>query len=208
MTAGTGPLGTLQLDPRIQDRKEMRLKEIQKWLVEEKDTSRKLSKDMTDKEVEFRRDFDMDVILAQRERCMRKQEMLTEMFTKTAQTEGKLYGDDPATEWILEFRLKWEKCGGTELDKKVNEEYTKQGLRLKQALNLRIFGGMLGAQLKRIHRGQDLHLTLHHLCRGDPGGLGRSVAQRRPEGVDVVACYRGLWMLCECRALSGLLHRL
>ena len=77
----------------------------------------------------------MDVILAQRERCMRKQEMLTEMFTVTAQTEGKLYGDDPATEWILEFRLQWEKCGGTELDQKVNEEYTKQGLRLKQALD-------------------------------------------------------------------------
>ena len=112
----------------------MRLKEIRKWLVEEMDTSRKLSKDMTDKEAEFRRDFDMDVILAQRERCMRKQEMLTEMFTVTAQTEGKLYGDDPATEWILEFRLQWEKCGGTELDQKVNEEYTKQGSRLKQAL--------------------------------------------------------------------------
>ena len=127
--AGDGPLGTLQVDPKIQERKEMRLKEIQEWLADERDASRKLNKDMTDK------DFDTDVILAKQDRCLRKLEMLTEMFTVTAQTEGKLYGDNPAIEWVLEFRLKWEKCGGTELDKKVNEEYTKQAMRLKQAID-------------------------------------------------------------------------
>ena len=134
MTAGNGPLGTLQVDPRIQDRKEERLKAIETWIVAEKDTSKKLSIEMTDQEAEFKRDFNTDVILAKRERCMRKMEMLTKIFSATAQTEGKLYGNDPATEWVLEFRLKWEKCGGTELDQKVTEEYTKQALRLTQDL--------------------------------------------------------------------------
>ena len=129
MHGGNGPLETLQVDPKIQERKEERLKEIEKWIVAEKDTSKKLSVVMIDQEAEFKRDFNTDVILAKRERCMRKLEMLTEMFSATAQTEGKLYGNDPATEWVLEFRLKWEK-EGTELDQKVNEEYKRQALRL------------------------------------------------------------------------------
>ena len=131
MTAGNGPLGTLQVDPKIQDRKEERLKAIETWIVAEKDTSRKLNTDMIEKEAEFKRDFNTDVILAKRERCMRKMEMLTEMFSATAQTEGKLYGNDPATEWVLEFRVKWEK-EGTELDQKVNEELKTQAWRLKR----------------------------------------------------------------------------
>ena len=134
LTAGDGPLGNLQVDPRIQARKEMRLNEIQNWLLEEMDTSRKLNNDMTDNEAELRRDFKLEVILAQRERCMKKKEMLNQMMAETAKTKGKLYGENPAAEWVLEFRTKWETCGGSELDEKVNEEYTVQAERLQKAI--------------------------------------------------------------------------
>ena len=131
MTAGDGPLDTLQVDPKIQERKEERLKAIETWIAAEKDTSKKLSMVLADQEAEFRRDFNTDVILAKQDRCLKKLEMLTKMFSETVYTEGKLYGNEPAIEWILEFRKKWEK-DGIELDQKVTEELKIQAQRLQR----------------------------------------------------------------------------
>ena len=41
---------------------------------------------------------------------------------------------NPEQEWILEFRVAWDKSGGAELDKQLSEEYDKQGERSQKAM--------------------------------------------------------------------------
>ena len=94
LTAGDGPLGNLQVDPRIQVRKEMRLNEIQNWLEEEMNTLLKLNNDLYDNEEELRKAFKMEVVQAKRERCRKKNEMLNQMIMEIVKTKGKLYGEN------------------------------------------------------------------------------------------------------------------
>ena len=132
-----------QVGPSVNKyRKEARLKAIETWIAAEKDTSQKLSVMMNKiQETDYIRNHNMDATLAKQEgylilakhtRCLKKLEMLTKMFAETVNSDGKLYGHDPASEWINEFRLKWEK-DGTKYEEKVNAELRNQaqGLTLK-----------------------------------------------------------------------------
>ena len=91
MTDGDGPRDTYQVDPRIQVRKELRLNEIQKWIEEEMNTFLKLNKDVCENAEELRNAFKMEVTQANRERCIKKNEMLNQMMIETVKTKGKLY---------------------------------------------------------------------------------------------------------------------
>ena len=122
-------------------RKEARLKAIETWIAAEKDTSQKLSVMMNKiQETDYIRNHDMDatmakqgeyLILAKNTRCLKKLEMLTKMLAETVNSDGTLYGPDPAAEWINEFRLKWEK-DGTKYEEKVNAELRNQAQGLTQ----------------------------------------------------------------------------
>ena len=132
--AGAEPLRCHQVDPRLQARKEKRMEYIQFWLKEERDDYEKLNKDLTENVQELIQNFSRDVKVAQRERSRKKQEMLTAMFRDTSQEKVRLYGDYPEKEFAGEFYLAWEK-EGSEYDKRVTEEYDKQGKRFQQALD-------------------------------------------------------------------------
>ena len=72
--------------------------------------------------------------MAKLERSKRRQELYTKMLSETSGQVGKLWGDNPAVEWISEMRVR-EWCSyGAELDQKVNEAYEKEVEKLKQAV--------------------------------------------------------------------------
>ena len=134
--AGAGPLRCPQQDHRKQIRKERRMDHIQNWIQEEMTAYNKIFKEVAENADELVRNFSRDVKLAQMDRSRRKQEMLTIMFQDTSQDTVRFYGDNPEKEFDGEFHLAWGNVGGgTEHDKRVNEEYKKQGMRLQQAMD-------------------------------------------------------------------------
>ena len=94
----------------------------------------KYNSELTEKVDELTRTFSLNVWTAQREKCKLRHEILTAMLRETSKTEGKIYAVNPEQEWILEFRVAWDKSGGAELDKQLSEEYDKQGERSQKAM--------------------------------------------------------------------------
>ena len=131
LTAGTGPLPNGQVDPRIQERKEKRMETIMEWIAEEQKDYVKLN----DKEKELKETVNLtDVVRAKLERSKRKQELYTEMLSETSGQVGKLWGENPAVEWIHEMRVREWSSYGVSLDQKVHEAYEKEVEKLKQAV--------------------------------------------------------------------------
>ena len=124
----------LQVDPKIQERKEKRMSGIRNWSVEAMGDYQRYNNELTEKVDELTRTFSLNVWTAQRDKCKLKHEILTAMFRETSTTEGKIYAGSPEQEWILEFRVAWDKSGGAELDKQLSEEYDKQGERSQKAM--------------------------------------------------------------------------
>ena len=79
--------------------------------------------------------------------------MLNLMIMETVNTKGKLYGENPAADWVLEFRTRWDLFGGAELDGKVNEEYSRQAERIQRAMNEEY-----SRQAERIQRAIDIRI--------------------------------------------------
>ena len=132
---GAGPLRCPEMDHKKQLKKERRMEHIDRWIQEEKKDYNRLFKEVSESPDDLTRTFSKDVKLAKMDRSKRKQEMLTIMFQDTSKDTTRYYADNPEKEFDGEFHLAWGNVGGgVEHDKRVNEEYEKQGIRLKQAL--------------------------------------------------------------------------
>ena len=111
------------------------MEHIERWIQEEKKDYNRIFKEVAESPDELTRTFSKDVKLAKMDRSKRKQEMLTVMLQGTSNDTTRLYGDNPEKEFDGEFHLAWGNVGGgLDHDKRVNEEYEKQSIRLAQAL--------------------------------------------------------------------------
>ena len=115
---------------------EMVGKEISKWITEEKGSFAELKQ----KEEELKETDNVEPTRAQLERSARKLELYTEMFSETSKQVGRLWGENPAIEWITEMRGREWSSYGPSSDKKVNEAYEKEVEKLKQAVEELIDG--------------------------------------------------------------------
>jgi hypothetical protein len=131
LPTGTGPLPNLQVDPRIQARQEKRMETIGEWIAEEKENYLKFKY----KEEELKETDNLDVLRAQLERSARKLELYTEMLSETSRQVGRLWGENPAIEWITEMRGREWSSFGPSSDKKVHDAYEKAMETLKQSVD-------------------------------------------------------------------------
>ena len=92
------------------------------------------------KEEELKETDNVEPTRAQLERSARKLELYTEMFSETSKQVGRLWGENPAIEWITEMRGREWSSYGPSSDKKVNEAYEKEVEKLKQAVEELIDG--------------------------------------------------------------------
>ena len=107
---------------------------ISDWIREAQEDYWKYNGDLTEKYEYLTQTFALNVWTVQRDKFKLKHQILTTMLKETSQTEGKLYSENPEHEWIVEFRLAWDKSGGAELDKQLSFEYALQAERSQKAL--------------------------------------------------------------------------
>ena len=110
------------------------MKGISDWIREAQEDYWKYQKDLTEKYDYLTQTFALNAWTVQRDKFMLKHQILTTMLKETSQTEGKLYSENPEHEWIVEFRLAWDRSGGAELDKQLSFEYALQAERSQKAL--------------------------------------------------------------------------
>ena len=131
---GEGPLRCLQVDQRVQERKEKRMNGISEWIEDAMEEYQMCNNNLTEKVEELTRTFSLDIWKVKKEKSRRKHEVLTAMLRETSQAEGKCYAENPEQEWILEFRTAWSTSGGPELDKRLSDEYRKKAERSQRAM--------------------------------------------------------------------------
>jgi hypothetical protein len=109
------------VDPQVQERHAQRIKEISKWITEEKETFKVLKKREGDpKEIE-----NLDIIKAELERSASTLELYDEMLSETMKQEGRLWGSNPGMDWICEMRGRVWSTFGPSSERKVQDAQQK-----------------------------------------------------------------------------------
>ena len=107
---------------------------IEKWIAEEKECYVEYEMEIKNRSDELKAKYKLEVFMAKLEISGKRLKVYTEMLSETSHQEGRLWGEDPAVEWVHHMRNRWWEHQGAVLDQKLVDAYEKEHKMMQQSL--------------------------------------------------------------------------